>query len=86
MSTSLNSASASSSDPPPRVAPLTEDERAALADRYAAVLSTARSLNPEIQVLPVSKTKSVEMIQVLRDAGVETFGENYVQEVRYIYT
>ena len=36
----------------------------------------------EVLLLPVSKTKPVEMIRELYDAGVRDFGENYVQELR----
>lgn len=38
--------------------------------------------NPQdVLLLPVSKTKPVEMIQELYDIGVRSFGENYVQEL-----
>ena len=36
----------------------------------------------DVLLLPVSKTKPVEMIRELYDAGVRDFGENYVQELR----
>ena len=35
----------------------------------------------DVLLLPVSKTKPVEMIRELYDAGVRDFGENYVQEL-----
>ena len=39
--------------------------------------------NPEdVLLLPVSKTKPIEMIRELYDAGIRDFGENYVQELR----
>jgi uncharacterized pyridoxal phosphate-containing UPF0001 family protein len=34
-----------------------------------------------VQLLAVSKTKSVEEIQALYDLGQRDFGENYVQEL-----
>lgn len=38
--------------------------------------------NPkDVLLLPVSKTKPVEMIQELYDLGIRSFGENYVQEL-----
>ncbi len=38
--------------------------------------------NPKyVLLLPVSKTKPVEMIQELYDLGIRSFGENYVQEL-----
>ncbi len=39
----------------------------------------------EVLLLPVSKTKPVEMIRELYDAGVRDFGENYVQELKEKY-
>ena len=35
----------------------------------------------DVLLLPVSKTKPVEMIQELYDLGIRSFGENYVQEL-----
>lgn len=50
-----------------------------LADRYARVKT---SLPPQVQLIAVSKTRTVEEIRALYDLGQRAFGENYPQELR----
>jgi len=54
-------------------------DTAALADRYTRVKA---SLPPQVELIAVSKTRSVEEIQALYDLGQRAFGENYPQELR----
>jgi PLP dependent protein len=49
------------------------------ASEYQAILEKLRPAR--VQLLAVSKTKSVEEIQTLYDLGQRDFGENYVQEL-----
>lgn len=50
-----------------------------LAQRYARVKAT---LPPDVELVAVSKTRSVAEIQALYDLGQRAFGENYPQELR----
>jgi pyridoxal phosphate enzyme (YggS family) len=50
-----------------------------LADRYALVCA---GLPDHVQLLAVSKTRSVQEIRALYDIGHRAFGENYPQELR----
>lgn len=54
-------------------------DRSALAARYHAVKA---SIAPDVELVAVSKTRSVEEIQALYDLGHRAFGENYPQELR----
>lgn len=51
----------------------------ALADRYAHVKGT---LPEHVELIAVSKMRTVEEIQALYDLGQRAFGENYPQELR----
>lgn len=51
----------------------------ALADRYARIKAT---LLPQVTLVAVSKTRSVEEIRALYDLGHRSFGENYPQELK----
>lgn len=57
---------------------MTELERSQLAARYEAVRGTVPA---HVQLVAVSKTRTVEEIRVLYDLGHRAFGENYVQEL-----
>lgn len=50
-----------------------------LAERYATIKST---LPPQVTLVAVSKTRTVEEIRALYDLGQRDFGENYPQELR----
>lgn len=50
-----------------------------LADRYARIKA---SLPPHVELIAVSKTRSVAEIRALYDLGQRAFGENYPQELR----
>ena len=50
-----------------------------LADRYHKVRA---AIPPHVQLIAVSKTRSVEEIKALYDLGHRSFGENYPQELR----
>lgn len=50
-----------------------------LADRYHKLKST---LPQHVQLIAVSKTRSVQEIQALYDLGHRAFGENYPQELK----
>jgi len=50
-----------------------------LADRYHAVRT---ALPPGVQLIAVSKKRTVQEIQALYDLGHRAFGENYPQELR----
>ncbi|MBL7963205.1 MAG: YggS family pyridoxal phosphate-dependent enzyme [Flavobacteriales bacterium] len=52
---------------------------AGLADRYAQVKAM---LPPQVTLVAVSKTRTVEEIRALYDLGHRAFGENYPQELR----
>jgi pyridoxal phosphate enzyme (YggS family) len=53
-------------------------DTAALADRFARVKA---SLPPHVELIAVSKTRTVGEIQALYDLGQRAFGENYPQEL-----
>lgn len=55
------------------------DHAATLAERYAAVRAGIPS---HVQLVAVSKTRSVAEVQALYDLGHRAFGENYPQELR----
>lgn len=50
-----------------------------LAERYARV---KEQVPPGVELIAVSKTRSVEEVQALYDLGHRAFGENYPQELR----
>src|SRR5690606_17951176 len=50
-----------------------------LAERYARVKA---SIPNGVELIAVSKTRTVEEIQALYDLGQRAFGENYPQELR----
>lgn len=50
-----------------------------LAERYASIRS---QLPPQVTLVAVSKTRTVEEIRALYDLGHRDFGENYPQELR----
>ena len=50
-----------------------------LSDRYHAVLD---ALPPNVKLIAVSKTRTVDEIKALYDLGQRAFGENYPQELR----
>ena len=50
-------------------------------DNIAAACRRAGRSADEVTLIAVSKTKPVEMLQEIYDAGVRTFGENKVQEL-----
>jgi pyridoxal phosphate enzyme (YggS family) len=54
-------------------------DAAALADRYARVKA---ALPPQVELIAVSKTRSIEEVQALYGLGQRAFGENYPQELR----
>jgi len=54
-------------------------DKAALAERYARVKA---QLPPGVELVAVSKTRTVEEIKALYDLGQRAFGENYPQELR----
>jgi PLP dependent protein len=54
-------------------------DHAGLAERYARIKS---SLPRQVELIAVSKTRSVEEIRALYDLGQRAFGENYPQELR----
>lgn len=53
-----------------------------LLERYHKVLNHIRKLDPDqkVSLLAVSKTKPIEDIVCLAEAGQKSFGENYLQE------
>jgi PLP dependent protein len=55
------------------------EAREALAERYRTIRSRTP---PEVTLVAVSKTRSVEEIKALYDLGHRAFGENYPQELR----
>lgn len=59
---------------------LTNIEQQALIERWQTVKQQLAELNPNTQLLAVSKTKPVSMITTLAYMGQQHFGENYVQE------
>lgn len=54
-------------------------DKVALAERYAQVKA---SIPNGVELIAVSKTRTVEEIQALYDLGQRAFGENYPQELR----
>ena len=50
-------------------------------DNIAAACRRAGRSTDEVTLIAVSKTKPVEMLQEIYDAGIRTFGENKVQEL-----
>ncbi|MCC6840405.1 MAG: YggS family pyridoxal phosphate-dependent enzyme [Flavobacteriales bacterium] len=54
-------------------------DKVLLAERYNRV---KHSLPPGVELIAVSKTRTVEEIQALYDLGHRAFGENYPQELR----
>lgn len=56
-----------------------EEAREALAERYRTIRSRTP---PEVTLVAVSKTRSVDEIKALYDLGHRAFGENYPQELR----
>lgn len=54
-------------------------DNVALAERYAQVKA---SIPNGVELIAVSKTRTVEEIQALYDLGQRAFGENYPQELR----
>lgn len=50
-------------------------------DRIAQACARAGRDRSEVTLIAVSKTKPVEMLQEVYDAGIRTFGENKVQEI-----
>ncbi len=62
------------------------EEKTQLLQRYQAVLhriaqaEKAAGREDKVQLLAVSKTKPLWMIEALAEAGQQAFGENYVQE------
>lgn len=59
--------------------PHTPMNKSELADRYSAVKSTLPS---GVELIAVSKKRTVQEIQALYDLGHRAFGENYPQELR----
>ena len=45
------------------------------------IISIKKELPSQVQLIAVSKTKPVSMLQEAYDAGQRLFGENYVQEI-----
>lgn len=50
-------------------------------ERIAQACARAGRERSEVTLIAVSKTKPVEMLQEVYDAGIRTFGENKVQEI-----
>ncbi|MEZ4755191.1 MAG: YggS family pyridoxal phosphate-dependent enzyme [Flavobacteriales bacterium] len=55
------------------------DHTATLAERYAVVRA---GIPAHVQLVAVSKTRTVQEVQALYDLGHRAFGENYPQELR----
>ena len=53
---------------------------AAIESRIGAVTVTAKRNRKDITLLAVSKTRSAQRIQQVAETGINSFGENYVQE------
>jgi len=53
---------------------------AAVAERIAAAARRSGRLPQEVRLIAVSKTQTLQDIQVLADLGVSDFGENQIQE------
>lgn len=52
-----------------------------VAENYLKIYNRVKELNPNATLVAVSKTKPIEMLKEVFDAGCRVFGENYVDEI-----